>query len=584
MSLVHFEHQQFIMRIKYILFILTFNLLVLSHSSALGANTKSGASQVMCHAAIQGSLQIKDLVKSKSRPTTEEILRLDAQERALILKDSQLTEAEKKTFQVMFETVVEILENWDGRQIVLLGRDAELIYDTALYLFKNSKVPQQLYERVKLVNLSRPVIDSSSYYQVRNYLIAQAGVDLKKVIEKEQKFLIFDTGNRGSIYLKILKLMTDQIKDNDPQWKNKLINLLTEVDYVLLATEAQPTVAKVIADIKSMTSFDRALIEEYFDKYSPHLYFRQIKLPRTEKAGILPTELYTRFRWVVENIEYQPHWEGRTLNLTQNGSERSKKLEHDPREDKLGYIERQVKLIDFLQNSDDAKKYIGAIQTKIQGSVIKLEPDQVKKTVPIKAGEIPQMGTFVDLKGRIVQIKKELGSGKRGVVFLVEDIKNKELMALKIAKYDDAETLDSFKRESEKQLAYEKSKITYSRIFSEDTNWILKELVTGERADIWIKNWNLTKDPLGGIRMKALINLFNQISSQSIYIGDLNPTNLMWSNNKWTLIDSGDATYHLDPAMARIRFVEKNKARWKKYFDDQHKRSVFESELEKGLL
>lgn len=554
----------------------------------------SQASQVSCHLAVQGALQMKELEKSKTRPTTEEILRLDPKEKAQILKDSQLTEAEKKTFQVMFETVVEILENWDGRQIVLLGRDAELIYDTALYLFKKSNVPDALYEKIRLVNLSRPVIESSSYSQIRNYLIAQAGVDLKKVIEGEQKFLIFDTGNRGSIYLKILKLMTDQIKENDPQWKAKLIHLLTEVDFVLLATEAQPTVAKVIADIKGMTTFDRALIEEYFDKYNSHLYFRQIKLPKTEKAGILPTELYTRFRWVVENIEYQPHWEGRTLTLTQNGSERSKTLEHDPRENKPGYIVRQVKLIDYLQSSPDAAKYISAIQNKLKEKqkskpVEKVQPQveaakSVIKTVPIKAGELPKNGALVELKGRVVQIKKELGSGKRGVVFLVEDINNKELMALKIAKHDDAETLDSFKRESEKQVAYEKSKITYSRIFSEDSNWILKELVTGERADAWVKKWNLAKDPKGGVQMKALIDLLKQISSQSIYIGDLNPTNLMWSQNKWIIIDSGDATYNVDPKTARLRFVEKNKARWKKYFDDQQKRSVFETELENGLL
>ena len=553
----------------------------------------SQASQVSCHLAVQGILQMKELEKSKNRPTTEEILRLDPKEKAEILKDSQLTEAEKKTFQVMFETVVEILENWDGRQVVLLGRDAELIYDTALYLFKKSNVPAQIYEKIRLVNLSRPVIDSSSYSQIRNYLIAQAGVDLKKVLEGNQKFLIFDTGNRGSIYLKILKLMTDQIKENDPQWKSKLIYLLTEVDFVLLATEAQPTVAKVIADIKGIASFDRALIEEYFDKYNDHLYFRQIKLPKAEKSGILPTELYARFRWVVDNIEYQPHWEGRTLTLTQNGSERSKTLENDPRENKVDYIARQVKLIEFLQNSADANKYIHTIQSKMSGSEtskpqVQSKPEskaaKLVQTVSIKAGELPKVGSFVELKGRIVQIKKELGSGKRGVVFLVEDINNKELMALKIAKHDDTETLDSFKRESEKQLAYEKSKITYSRIFSEDTNWILKELVTGERADAWVKKWNLAKDPKGGIQMKALIELFKQISNQSIYIGDLNPTNLMWNQNKWIIIDSGDATYDMKPATARERFVEKNKARWKKYFDDQQKRTVFETELESGLL
>ncbi len=211
----------------------------------------SQASQVSCHLAVQGILQMKELEKSKNRPTTEEILRLDPKEKAQILKDSQLTEAEKKTFQVMFETVVEILENWDGRQVVLLGRDAELIYDTALYLFKKSNVPAQIYEKIRLVNLSRPVIDSSSYSQIRNYLIAQAGVDLKKVLEGNQKFLIFDTGNRGSIYLKILKLMTDQIKENDPQWKSKLIYLLTEVDFVLLATEASPLLPKSLLILKA---------------------------------------------------------------------------------------------------------------------------------------------------------------------------------------------------------------------------------------------------------------------------------------------------------------------------------------------
>ncbi|MFN9069125.1 MAG: hypothetical protein ACK5V3_18015, partial [Bdellovibrionales bacterium] len=557
-------------------------------------------SGVNCKAKVKVSVSTSDLLNDQDRPTMDSLMRIPKEDRSNFIKSHfDPHSSQGKVFDVMFEVVVESLSGWDGKQLIFLGRDSELIYDTAIYILNKAGYDNEVKSRIRLVNLSRPVIDSSSFSQINAYLQFQAGVRLHDVMEGKQKFQIFDTGNRGSIYLRLLQLMLEQIPDGDKNWKKKLVYILTNIDFVLLATEKNPTIQDVISQIENMENFSRYHVSQLLDKYQDYLYFRQIDLPWTQKSKTIPKELYARFQWVVKNIEYQPHWEGRTLKLTADGKTRVNSLEYDQRVNKAGYLARQLALLEYLENSVAVQSYTESIKqdkspsktkTEIKTNTVNETETKVpnKKLVEIKAGQKLKIGDWVILDNKEYQVTKELGDGKRGVVFKVKDESGQEF-ALKVAKHDDAETLDSFKRESEKQIAYEKAKVPYSKIISEQPAWILKELVEGQRADEWLKTWDLNKDPRGGLRLQALVKLFKDIANRGIYIGDMNPTNLIWSKDKWVIIDSGDATIPMDQAKAAKRFFEKNGAyqskdnRWNRYFPDDQKRKIFSEEMEKGL-
>jgi predicted Ser/Thr protein kinase len=560
-------------------------LFILSLSLFASVPSWSG---VNCRAKVKATHSVESLINQPTRPTVDSLTRITKSERQQFIQSHFDPNSSKgKVFDVMFEVVVEALRGWDGKQLVFLGRDSELIYDTAMYILNSAGYDSQVTSRVRLVNLSRPVIDSSSYKQIENYLKYQAGINLPDIINGKQKFLIFDTGNRGSIYLRLLQLIVEQIPDGDKNWKSKLVNILTNIDFVLLATERNSTVDSVISQINQMAEFNRQQISEILDKYNDHLYFRQMDLPKNQKSKAIPKELQSRFQWVVQNIEYQPHWEGRTLKLTQDGKTRIENLEHDPRVNKAAYLARQLALIDHLEQSDSVQNYIQSLKPKSKTNSKAKKQSQIV-TVPIVAGQPLEIGTWINLGKINYEVLTELGDGKRGIVYKVRD-ENGQEFALKIAKHDDAETLESFQRESEKQMAYAKAKVPYSKIISEKPNWILKELVEGQRADEWLKSWDLNKDPRGGIKMQALVQLFKDIAQKGIYIGDMNPTNLIWSKDQWVIIDSGDATIPMDKAKASQRFFEKNGAfkskenRWNRYFPDDHKRKVFSEEMEKGL-
>lgn len=587
---------------KSILYVISLLFLVSFQSHAAGP-TCAGVFQ-------KSAVTIDRLLRGETRPTVGDILSISQMDRdRLVRRDSNLRSEPNLVFRAMAEIAKEIVNKWDGRPIVLLGRDSELLYDTLQYLFIASNTPASVSERVFLVTLSRPMMESSSYYQIRNYFNKSAGVDLNEIMNGSQKLRIFDTGNRGSIFLRLLSLMVGQIKDNDTEWKIKVLNSLKNIDFVLLATEEDSTVKKVAKAIDAMSYFDRNSILRLFDRDAEELFFRQLSVPAAEKNKLIPRNLDDRYDWVVANIEYQPHWEGRTLQLSESGKDRTYPLENDPRVNKSGYLARQIQLVNFLENSPDVESIADLFasrsrskgygktkdkkqkqdqgnkksEPKARDKKTDQTPKKVEGIVPVAAMDF-QPGVIVNLQGVSYRVDSTLGSGKRGRVYKVVDMKTQAAYALKVAKYDDEETLDSFQRERSKQDAYERAGIPFAAIIKQDPVWILKDLVQGERADVWLENWNARAEPNGGPRMQSLVRLLVAISEQGIYIGDLNPTNLIWQNNRWVIIDSGTASYDYPPNKARKRFYEKNKERWERYFPSDEKRRIFNEVLRNGLL
>ncbi|MFN8845776.1 MAG: hypothetical protein ACK5W9_02895 [Bdellovibrionales bacterium] len=87
---------------------------------------------------------------------------------------------------------------------------------------------------------------------------------------------------------------------------------------------------------------------------------------------------------------------------------------------------------------------------------------------------------------------------------------------------------------------YEKLNVPYARIIEAGPDYLVKEWVEGIRGDEWIKGWvklssqKRKLDP----RYLQLMELFDQISNQKAYVGNLKAINMIHDGVQWVVVDS----------------------------------------------
>jgi len=148
-----------------------------------------------------------------------------------------------------------------------------------------------------------------------------------------------------------------------------------------------------------------------------------------------------------------------------------------------------------------------------------------------------------DLKpGEQVQIQKQrfeilslVVSGRRGVVFKVRS-KN-QIYALKVAKNQEADTLESLAKESSKAKKWNELQLPHAKVLVQAKDFVLKEWVEGTNGDEIIKKYAEGDESLKPVTQELLL-LVDKIRGQGAYIGDFRPANLIWTGSQWVIIDS----------------------------------------------
>jgi predicted unusual protein kinase regulating ubiquinone biosynthesis (AarF/ABC1/UbiB family) len=131
------------------------------------------------------------------------------------------------------------------------------------------------------------------------------------------------------------------------------------------------------------------------------------------------------------------------------------------------------------------------------------------------------------------------------------------MYALKIAKNQEVETLDSFAKEKLKDNIYKKYGVPHASIIESSSNMILKEWIEGVRADDFFKNWSSTGASQSAPELIAFKKFFYKLAESGIYIGDLNAKNLIWSKGKWIIVDSGGIKEGLTHDKALSEYLKK---------------------------
>ncbi|NDC39809.1 MAG: hypothetical protein EBZ48_17545, partial [Proteobacteria bacterium] len=145
-------------------------------------------------------------------------------------------------------------------------------------------------------------------------------------------------------------------------------------------------------------------------------------------------------------------------------------------------------------------------------------------------------------------------------------------LALKVARNSEPETLASITSERAKREAWHRAGLPHAEIIehSETGDFTLSRFIEGVRADVWLNEWVAAGMPGGNDatpeaeppQLARLRELITRSSERGIYIGDLNPKNLIWSAGNWVVIDSGGAREGIAPSDALARYLEKIPARW----------------------
>lgn len=165
-------------------------------------------------------------------------------------------------------------------------------------------------------------------------------------------------------------------------------------------------------------------------------------------------------------------------------------------------------------------------------------------------------------EGRLLTVLERVDEGKRGVVFRVKDANGKRY-ALKVAKDSDPETLESLGKEAKKASLYDKYDLAHSKVIESRETYALKEWVEGTRADEWISSWSKSAKPSGSApQLLGLGKLIQGAADAGVYVGDLNPKNLIWDGKRWVIIDSGSVRDGKTPEQALARYLEKIPERW----------------------
>lgn len=516
------------------------------------------------------------LTQQKTRPENEDIERADPEAvwRYLEPKIDAPTK-DPRFFKVLEASTMELLKTYEGQEIFFVARDGEWFYDAMTTVLRSHAKTEKLAERMHLLNLSRPIANNADGKTLMKYLIAH-GLDPARIMTGEKKVLLIDTGERGSIFVNVLQKIVSTYKFDNGQWQPQVTNLLKGFEVKLLHSSMKENRASIINKIKQMKEFDSYQISDFIDG----LGFGTI-ISGQRKAIGLPGTHHSLHDWIVETFERRKHWTGRASQI--NGKGEVTMFENVD-QDRTAALYNQAQILDHFSKDAVLDKFSEAVGQALSlcGSSCKKTPTPIVQEKPkekpeskakpkaeaiiLKAGLELKVGQIVITKAKAkYEVIKFIDAGKRGRVYEVKSLADGETYALKIAIDKSADTLKSFSEEAEKNKGYKLAGIAHAKVIELGSDYMVKEFVKGTRAFEWLQAWVAQGKPSGTPQLKNLKKQLEQAASRGIYIGDLNPKNLIWTGKKWVLVDSGTWREDLSEAEVLGRYDEKVIGRWAKH-------------------
>jgi hypothetical protein len=219
-------------------------------------------------------------------------------------------------------------------------------------------------------------------------------------------------------------------------------------------------------------------------------------------------------------------------------------------------------------NAEAVSKSVQTIPVKTASETLKSAsavPDSVKISTALKAGQ-----KVVTPAGRKLEVIRAVDQGKRGVVFQVKDLDSGTVYALKAAKDSGQDTLASIADESKKKGRLAELGLPHAAMIEQSELLVVTEWVEGVRGDQWVDAWLKAGAPADAPEALALRALMEASAEKKVYIGDLNPKNLIYQAQsgaqpgRWVIVDSGSIRQDLTQAEILERYRDNIVRRWSK--------------------
>jgi hypothetical protein len=217
-------------------------------------------------------------------------------------------------------------------------------------------------------------------------------------------------------------------------------------------------------------------------------------------------------------------------------------------------------------------RYIPKIILLVLFSAQTFAVDVCKKSIQLDvktAKDVLPVGAKIKTPlGLNLSIAKVILDGHKGIVYKALD-KNGKAWALKVPRFDlpeyNYDVKASLVKEVAKIPAYEKLNIPYARIIEAGPDYLVKEWVEGVRGDEWVNSWSKLSsskrksDP----RYQQLMQLFENISAQGAYVGNLKSINMIHDGQTWIIVDSSTPKIEAGrPDEMRAKYNDVFEKRW----------------------
>lgn len=164
--------------------------------------------------------------------------------------------------------------------------------------------------------------------------------------------------------------------------------------------------------------------------------------------------------------------------------------------------------------------------------------------------------------GHKLEVVKYGGEGVRGIAYKVKNSKDSNFWALKLAKDGEPQTMKSFAQEEGKIEGRKAAGLKQPDVFELGRDYNLKMWVDGTSGEEYFEGWVDRGMPKGEKQIKALSKMIHEAAERGVYVGDLNPSNLLWTKNEeWVVIDSGTHRTDLSKKEILERYIEHNVGR-----------------------
>ena len=172
---------------------------------------------------------------------------------------------------------------------------------------------------------------------------------------------------------------------------------------------------------------------------------------------------------------------------------------------------------------------------------------------PIKVGELS------------LTILLELEAGRDKRIYKVKDQRG----ALYIYKHCKKRTV---KKEIARAEILTRIGLPHSKVVASGSDFIVRAWVPGVRGDDWLKAWESFGAPVDVDAVEKLVALFDKAASAGMYVGRLNPEDLIYDESDWWILDCGSIRKHA-PRDVATRYFWRIFERWGSKLD-RHRKSL----------